>query len=147
LSLNSWINTIAKGIKQPIIPLSKIYEADELCMFIGSKVRLCWIVYALEGRSKSIVSFNIGRRTNYTLKSVIRTLENAMEAKIYTDKLKNYQYLIPSFLHNTSRHSTNHIERYNLTMRVHLKRLSRRTICFSKSLLMLFAILRIYFWG
>jgi insertion element IS1 protein InsB len=44
------------------------------------------------------------------------------------------------------RYSTNHIERFNLTLRTHLKRLNRRTICFSRSLVLLNAILKIYFW-
>ncbi|WP_343791129.1 IS1 family transposase, partial [Wandonia haliotis] len=39
------------------------------------------------------------------------------------------------------------IERKNLTLRTHVKRLNRRTICYSKSLLTLSAIMRIYFWG
>ncbi|WP_394801047.1 IS1 family transposase [Niabella ginsengisoli] len=42
---------------------------------------------------------------------------------------------------------TNHIERYNLSLRTHLKRLARRSICFTKSLKILQAILKIYFWG
>ncbi|MFY1046718.1 IS1 family transposase [Chryseobacterium sp. GP-SGM7] len=35
----------------------------------------------------------------------------------------------------------------NLNIRTHLKRLNRRTICFSKSNLILIAILKIYFWS
>ncbi|HMW09684.1 MAG TPA: transposase, partial [Bacteroidia bacterium] len=32
-------------------------------------------------------------------------------------------------------------------LRTHLKRLNRRTICFTRSAIMLFACLKIYFWG
>jgi IS1 family transposase len=35
----------------------------------------------------------------------------------------------------------------NLLVRTHLKRLNRKTICFSRSLTVLMAVLRIYFWG
>uniref|UniRef100_UPI0038B39A68 IS1 family transposase n=1 Tax=Flavobacterium soli TaxID=344881 RepID=UPI0038B39A68 len=42
---------------------------------------------------------------------------------------------------------TNHIERNNLTLRTHLKRLNRRAICFSKSLIVLVFVLKIYFWS
>ncbi|WP_255539589.1 IS1 family transposase [Flavobacterium sp. CLA17] len=38
------------------------------------------------------------------------------------------------------------MERKNLTLRTHLKRLNRRTICFSKSLVVFTAVLKIYFW-
>ena len=40
---------------------------------------------------------------------------------------------------------TNHIERHNLTIRTHIKRLTRRTICFSRKAIMLYAVLKIYF--
>ncbi|WP_084793469.1 IS1 family transposase [Prevotella ihumii] len=50
------------------------------------------------------------------------------------------KYSIPVF------HSTNHIELYNLTLLTHLKQLNRKTICYSRSLSMLTAIIRIYLW-
>ena len=47
-------------------------------------------MYALDRESKTVVSFNVGRRTNKTLKHVIKSLELSKARKIYTDKLKNY---------------------------------------------------------
>jgi len=141
------IVSIAANIKQPSIAMGKTYEVDEMRTYIGKKSRLRWIVYALERESKTVVSFNVGRRTNKTLKRVIRSLELANVRKIHTDKLKNYRYLIAKKLHDTHVHSTNHIERHNLSIRTHLKRLNRKTICFSRSLVVLMAVLRIYFWS
>ena len=141
------IITIAHGIEQPPIPMGKSYEVDELRTYIGKKSKLRWIVFALDRDSKAVVSFNVGRRTNKTLKRVIHSLELSNARTIYTDKLKNYRYLITRKLHNTHIHSTNHIERKNLTLRTHLKRLNRKTICFSRSLIVLMAVLRIYFWS
>ncbi|MCA4783332.1 transposase, partial [Empedobacter stercoris] len=43
--------------------------------------------------------------------------------------------------------STNHIERNHLSLRTHLKRLNRKTICYTKNMDILSAILTIYFWG
>jgi IS1 family transposase len=138
---------IAKNIEQPPIARGKTYEVDEMRTFIGKKSLLRWIVYALDRDTKAVVSFNVGRRTNKTLKSVIRSLELANACRIYTDKLKNYRYLIDKKLHNSAVYCTNHIERHNLSVRTHLKRLNRKTICFSRSLMLLMAVLRIYFWG
>ena len=87
-------------------------------------------MYALDRESKAVVSFNVGRRTNQTLKRVKKSLELSNVRKIYTDKLKNYRYLIAKKVHNTHVHSTNHIERKNLSIQTHLKRLNRKTICF-----------------
>jgi insertion element IS1 protein InsB len=141
------IVSIAQNIIQPPILQWKSYEVDEMRTFVGKKSRLRWIVYALDRESKRVVSFNVGRRTNKTLKLVIKSLELANARKIYTDKLKNYRYLITKKLHNTCIHSTNHIERHNLSVRTHLKRLNRKTICFSRSLVVLMAVLKIYFWS
>ena len=141
------IITIAESIHQPPIAMGKSYEVDEMRTYIGKKSLLRWIVYAQDGESKEVVSFNVGKRTNKTLKRVIKSLELANARKIYTDKLKNYGYLITKKLHNTHVHSTNHIERHNLSIRTHLKRLNRKTICFSRSLVVLMAVLKIYFWG
>ncbi|MEI6752538.1 MAG: IS1 family transposase [Paludibacter sp.] len=141
------IISIATDIQQPTITKGRIYEVDEMRTFIGKKSMLRWIVYALDRESKTVVSFNVGRRTNRTLKYVIRSLELSKAKRIYTDKLKNYSYLIEKKLHITRVHCTNHIERHNLSVRTHLKRLNRKTICFSRSLVVLMAVLRIYFWG
>lgn len=137
---------IAKKIPQPIITKGKIYEVDEMCTCVGYKKNYIWLVYALERITKKVVSFSVGRRTNKTLSKVLDILKLSEAKKIVTDKLKNYRYLIDQQLHSVKRFGTNHIERQNLTLRTHLKRLNRRTICFSKSIIVLVAILKIYFW-
>lgn len=140
------IIAIAKNIHQPIISKGKTYEVDELCTYIRHKKNYIWLVYALEKNSKTVVSFNVGKRTNKTLNRVLETLKLSDAKKIFTDRLKNYRYLIDQKLHSVKRFGTNHIERKNLTLRTHLKRLNRRTICFSKSLVVLVSVLKIYFW-
>lgn len=96
---------------------------------------------------QKLLSFNVGKRTNKTLNRVLDTLTLSDAKKIFTDRLKNYRYLIDEKLHCVKRFGTNHIERKNLTLRTHLKRLNRRTICFSESLLILVLVLKIYFWS
>jgi len=141
------IIAIAKSIRQPVISKRKTYEVDEMCTYIKHKRNLIWLVYALEKNSKKVVSFNVGKRTNKTLSRVLDTLKLSKAKKIFTDRLKNYSYLIEEKMHSVKRFGTNHIERKNLTLRTHLKRLSRRTICFSKSFVILNAVLKIYFWS
>ncbi len=138
---------IAKSIKHPIIPMGKEYEVDELCTYVGDKGRRIWLVCALERKNRHIVSFNIGRRTVQTLKKVTDGLHLSQAKKIFTDKLNIYGTLIKKKIHKTVQYGTNHLERFHLTLRTHLKRLNRRTICFSKSLVVLNAVLRIYLWG
>jgi IS1 family transposase len=120
---------------------------DEMRTHYKSKTRLLWIVNALRSDTKQIADFAIGRRTINTLQRVIDTVLLSYPKKICTDKLTLYGYIIPENIHQSKRGSTNNIERKNLSLRTHLKRLSRRTICYSKSMVVLAACLKIYFWG
>jgi IS1 family transposase len=140
------ILSIATNTPRPFILKGGHYEVDEMCSYVKKKSRLIWIVYALERSTKTIVSFNVGARTNKTLNVVLNSLLYSEAKTIYTDKLPAYKYLIEDKIHSTQYRGTNHIERENLSIRTGLKRLSRRTICFSKSVALLYACLVIYFW-
>lgn len=97
--------------------------------------------------TKRIVRINVGKRSNKTLNRVLVSLQLAEAKKIYTDKLKQYRYLIPKKMHSTKQYGNNNIERMHLNFRTHLKRLNRRSVCFSRSVLMLVCVLKIYLWG
>lgn len=138
---------VSRSIQRPFILKGKIYELDEMCTYIGNKENRIWIAYALRRDSKEVISLAVGKRSNKTLRQVTNTLLLSEAKRVYTDKLKNYHSLLPKSIHRTNQYSINHIERKNLSIRTHLKRLNRRTICFSRSLVMLVACLKIYFWG
>ena len=106
-----------------------------------------WVVYALCSETKQVIDFTVGKRNKRTLRVVVNTLLQSGMKIIKTDRLNIYRSLIPPKLHIANAYNINHIERNNLNLRTHLKRLSRRTICFSKNLAMLDACLRIYFWS
>ncbi|MGO4710979.1 IS1 family transposase [Chryseobacterium sp. 2TAF14] len=95
------IINISGHLQQPVVNCNKVYEVDELRTYIGNKKQIVWLVYALEKDSKNVICFNLGKRNNETLNSVIKTLINSHPEKIYTDKLKNYRYLIPEKIHQT----------------------------------------------
>ena len=136
---------ISDKIPEPTISSNGIYEVDEMRCVVFRKSNQIWLIYALERASRQVVSFAVGARTNQNLNSVLSKLSFAK--KIYTDKLQQYKTLIPKTKHRTSQYGINHIERKNLTIRTHIKRLTRRTICFSKSICILVSVIKIYFWG
>lgn len=138
---------IASKIRLPVIAMHQRYEVDEIKSFIRRKAREIFIVYALNRTTKEVVSFNVGSRTKKTLKVVTDTLLLSDAKRIYTDGLPSYRYLMSGKIHCKWQYQTNHIERMNLNLRTHLKRLNRRTICFSRSKTMLEACLKIYFWA
>ena len=146
-TLLSRIVQIAQTISRPPVTYSKDLWSGwnkELCT---KKVRTHLDSICLDRKSKQVVSYNIGPRTNATFNVVLETLRLSDAKWVYTDRLRNYRSLIETKIHRTSLYGTNHIERHNLTIRTHLKRLARKTICFSRSAVILSAILKIYFWG
>lgn len=140
------IVNIAKRIPSQPIYRGKIYEVDEMRSYIKNKDNLIWIVYALERTSKKVISLAVGKRTKGTLQKVISTVLLSNPKVIYTDGLRYYRSIIDTDLHIVKRFGTNHIERCNLSLRTLLKRLNRRTICFSRSIVILQSVLKIYFW-
>ena len=125
----------------------RTYEMDELYTYAGNKHNDCWLIYAIEKRSRTVVDLVVGKRTTENIKRVTDTILMFLPKKIYTDKLNIYPALLDISIHKAGRYITNRIERLNLTLRTHLKRLNRKTICYSKKADMFEACLKIYFWG
>ena len=138
---------IASTITKPIYNQNnQVYEVDELWTYVGKNTssHYVWISYALNPRTNEVIDFVVGSRTKENLRKVIQSLKRMNPKKIITDKLNVYPNLIKPGRHDTNRYANNHIERANLTLRTHIKRLQRNTICFSKSLKMLQATILLY---
>jgi len=118
---------------------------DELRTYVGNKRNESWVIYSINKKTRQVVHFVAGRRTRENIKQVVDETMRQQPAAIYTDKLNIYPSLIPKAQHRKCAHRINHIERMNLTLRNGLKRLSRKTICYSKSEKVLEACLRLYF--
>lgn len=142
------IKLIAKAIKPPEAEATNgTYEVDELHTFVGSKQNECYVSYALCRETKQVVGFVTGTRSKKSLGRLTGKLLGFEPRRIHTDGLGVYPVLIPAEVHRVGKWGTLRIERKNLTLRVNLKRLGRRTICFSRSVVMLDACLAIWFWG
>ena len=142
------IQLTAKTITRPVERLDQAsLEVDELWTFVNQKENAYWVAYAIDRRTRLVVDFVVGKRTKATLRQLIDSVLTSKPKVIYTDKLTLYERFLPKQLHRRGSTVINRIERKNLSIRTHLKRLSRRTICFSRSLKMLESCLRIYFWS
>ena len=143
------IQQAADTISKPVISeCGQEYEMDEMHTFIGRNLpgNYRYIIYAINKRTSQVIDFIVGRRTKEDLAHVVKSVLELNPRKIFTDKLNIYPTLIGKPLHNTDTYKINYIERMNLSLRTHLKRLSRKTICYSKSAVVLSACLKIYFW-
>ena len=142
------IKYMASLISKPIFnEKNQYYEVDEMRVVVGCKKKEAWITYAINRHTKKVINFVVGRRTRKNISVITKTVLQLYPKMIFTDRLKTYKTLIPRKQHNTRKKNTTIIERNNLTLRIHLKRLSRKTICFSKNFEMLRATLTLYLWG
>lgn len=137
----------AKTKRSSTLLSGQTYQVDELFTYIGNKNNRVCIAYSFNPGTKEVIDLVVGRRTKMNLVKIISTLLLAAAKRIVTDKLNIYKELIPKAIHSTMNRGINHIERQNLNLRTHLKRLNRRTICYSKSIVMLEAVLKIYWWS
>lgn len=144
----SKIKEIAQLIKVPTtFYKGRNYEVDELKTFVSKKQNEYWICCGLDKTTKEVVSMSVGKRTKATIHKTLVPLILSEPNKIHTDRLKHYKSLIEETIHNVKQYTINKMERKFLNFRTHLKRLCRRSICFSKTSFMLEATVKIYLWN
>lgn len=119
-------------------------EIDEMWSFVGSKQDQYWLWYAFEPETKQILAWQCGRRTDESCQKLLDQLKSCRVMRYCTDNWESYQNLVPASQHWIGKQWTQRIERHNLNFRTHLKRLHRKTICFSKSKKMHDAVIKIY---
>jgi len=114
-------------------------ECDEMWSFVGKKSNKQWIWLAIDQETGEIVGVAIGARDKATARQLWESLPGVYRqcAVCYTDFWKSYESVLPSKRHRQvgkSSGKTNHIERFNNTLRQRISRLVRHTLAFSKKL-------------
>jgi insertion element IS1 protein InsB len=113
-------------------------ECDELWSYVGSKRNQQWIWLAQDRQSREIVGCFIGSRDDEGAIGLWHSLpECYLDAQTYVDFWKAYDAVFyANTLHHVGKDSgqTNHIERFNNTLRQRCSRLVRKTLSFSKKL-------------
>lgn len=145
-------NTVLKLIRQaaakvaePVVPKRIAdLELDEFWSFVEKKKRQRWRWYAFDRKRKRVTAFVNGRRTDHNCADLLKRLAGSRVQRFHTDKWESYLKLLPEKRHAVGKDGTRNIERHNLNFRTHIKRLQRRTICFSKSVEMHDAVIKLY---
>ena len=108
--------------------------ADEMWSFVGSKKGQRWLWWGEEAASGQVVAFVFGRRTHATFQRLLALLSGAgwVVAQWLTDAWGAYAACLPAQQHQVGKAPMQRLERKHLTLRTRLKRLTRKTICFSK---------------
>jgi insertion element IS1 protein InsB len=148
ISMNTVLRLIrqaAEQVHEPGVPRRiPDLELDGFWSFVGKKKQQRWTWYAFDRKLKQVTAFVNGRRTDHNCAALLKKLAAARVQRFHTDKWKSYLKLLPQKKHAIGKEGTCNIERHNLNFRTHVKRLQRRTICFSKSVEMHDAVIKVY---
>ncbi len=105
-------------------------------MFVGKKQQQRWLWHAIDHRSGQVLAYVFGRRKDEVFLKLKALLEPFGITRYYTDYWGAYTRHLEAAKHEPGKRNTQQIERKHLTLRTRIKRLTRKTICFSKSMQM-----------
>jgi insertion element IS1 protein InsB len=114
-------------------------EADEMWSFVQKKANKQWMWIAMDAKTRQIIAFHVGDRRGESGKALWAhiPLVYREQATFHTDQYEVYKGVIPAEQHRAitkKARKTNHIERFNNTLRQRVSRLVRETLSFSKKL-------------
>jgi insertion element IS1 protein InsB len=114
-------------------------EADEMSSFVQKKANKQWIWIAMDATTRQVIAFHVGARSRRSAKRLWAKIPEAyrQHATFYTDQYVVYVGVIPTTQHrpiSKLARKTNHVERFNNTLRQRVSRLVREALSFSKKL-------------
>ncbi|EGW21481.1 IS1 transposase [Methylobacter tundripaludum SV96] len=107
-------------------------EMDEQWSFVGNKSNQRRLWYAVDHATNIVRAYVFGKRTDEVFKELKALLEPFGISRYYTDDWGAYERHLEADKHQVGKRNTQKIERKNLNFRTWIKRLTRKTICFSK---------------
>jgi insertion element IS1 protein InsB len=132
--VNPVVVTGGEGVASAVV-VCKVREAelDEMWSFVGRKKQPRWLWGALDHQTGRILAYVFGRREDRALLQLKALLKPFGIRRFYTDGWGVYPRHLDPKLHVVGKRRTQQLERKHLTLRTRIKRLVRKTICFSKS--------------
>ena len=111
-------------------------ELDEFWSFVLRKSNKAWVWLALCRRTRQVVAVAVGDRSEKTCRQLWERIPAQYRKKqAYTDFWEAYYGVVPERQHRPGgkeEGQTNHVERFNNTLRQRLGRFVRKTLSFSK---------------
>ncbi len=103
---------------------------------VGSKNQQRWLWHAINHRTGQVLAYVFGAREDHVFLKLKALLQPFGITRFYTDGWGAYRRHIDPAQHTVGKQHTQKIERKHTTLRARIKRLVRKTICFSKSIQM-----------
>ena len=125
-------------------------ELDEMWTFCGGKYNPKWLWIANSRSTRQVIAYHVGDRDEQSCWEFRNKFpKDYLNLDTISDLWKPYQKVFPGHSHyvvTKGKRGTNHVERFNNTLRQRLGRLSRKTLSFSKSIKWLEITLKLFTW-
>ncbi len=108
-------------------------ELDEMWAYVAKKANPRWLWHAIDHHTGKVLAYVFGRRKDDVFLRLQKLLEPFGITKFYTDGWGAYERHIDPEQHTVGKAQTQKIESKHINLRTRIKRLVRRTICFSKT--------------
>ena len=108
-------------------------ELDEMWSYVGKKTNPRWLWHAIDRRTGQVLAYVFGRRKDKVFLQLKQLLEPFGIKRYCTDGWGAYERHLPVESHEIGKRKTQRIEQKHLRLRTRIKRLVRKTICFSKT--------------
>jgi IS1 family transposase len=113
-------------------------QADEMWSFVGNKSNKQWLWLVMNTANRQIVAFHVGGRGQAAAAELFAKVPEVLreQAVFFTDFWSGYHILDESrhIAAGKNKGYTNHIGRFNNTLRQRCSRLVRKTLSFSKKI-------------
>lgn len=135
--LQDWLKRLPK-LRDTLLPAQAedVLELDELLSFVSDKFFKRWLWTAQCRRTRQIVAYAIGDRSETTAKKLWKAIPLAYRGcPVYTDEYNVYPLIVPAAQHHPvpkGSGQTNHQERWYNTLRQWIGRYTRKSLSFSK---------------
>lgn len=108
-------------------------ELDEMWSYVRSKKNPRWLWHAIDRSTGQVLAYVFGRGKDEVFLELKKLLLPFGIKRYCTDGWEGYERHLPAQAHEIGQHKTQRIERKHLRLRTRIKRLVRKTICFSRS--------------
>jgi insertion element IS1 protein InsB len=107
-------------------------ELDEMWSYVQSKAHPRWLWHAIDHHTGKVLAYVFGRRKDTVFLALKALLEPFGITRYFTDGWGAYERHVEAEQHTVGKANTQKIESKHINLRTRIKRLVRRTICFSK---------------
>jgi len=128
------LNTLHPDEVDVVMQRTEEAEVDEMWSFVGNKNPQRWLWHAIDHHTGKGLAYVCGRRQDQVFLRLKALLEPFGITRYDTDHWGAYTRHLDPDEHNPGKRNTPQIERKHLTLRTRIKRLTRKTICFSRSI-------------